>query len=557
MVPFPSFPSPTVMSTLAPGRGTSISKHLCVLKRVLQNTDYNARYVQGGEVSCVRTKIRACRTSVTPDKAEVRQANEADEWIATDAFFFQFDAIERDAFEILRLVRSWRNSAAPIHRIPPEILTLLPDFWDTQERDQDVIVLTHVCQAWRQLFTSRSSLWAVLDCTNADKTRVYLERSKSFSLNLSLCRRDSLSPHDPFFQITPHVIGRLKSLSVWGTPENMQDIASQLHRPAPILEYLSIIGDYTFEPERIPVLTSTIFGGDLSLLRKLYLQYVHTEFPWRNMVNLTSLRLSHTLPVSTRQVLDFLGSAPHLRRVKLDLENLISDAQRGRLVPLTRLEKMDIVGEPSSVLLNHLLIPAGARLALDVDLPSPTIEERPPRFLKNLKNLPDFTTIELIGGPVPSMQFNGPNGEVLMVSNRDGTHLLLESLVLFNTAKTELLKIDFDGCPSSYPPFHTLLPMKELRTLELHQCESPYAFIQALDPGVNSLGVIACPKLEKLVITHRVTLDMKDIIKMAAERESRGVKLKSVEIVYWSPGTACAPLDMLELERHLSHPECR
>lgn len=110
--------------------------------------------------------------------------NGTGEGIATDQIssflFHQFDALERDAYKVLQSIRSWRNRSAPINRIPPEILSLIPHFWKSPySRDQDVITLTHVCQAWRDVFVSCPSLWTYLCCRDLDKTRVYLERSRS------------------------------------------------------------------------------------------------------------------------------------------------------------------------------------------------------------------------------------------------------------------------------------------------------------------------------------------------------------------------------------------
>jgi hypothetical protein len=56
----------------------------------------------------------------------------------------------------------------PINGIPPEVLTLIPDFWGTSDGDRDLIALTHVCWAWRQAFISRSSLWTYFDCRYLD-----------------------------------------------------------------------------------------------------------------------------------------------------------------------------------------------------------------------------------------------------------------------------------------------------------------------------------------------------------------------------------------------------
>jgi hypothetical protein len=192
---------------------------------------------------------------------------------------FQFGVLEQEAFEILHLILLWRNAVAPVNRVPPEILALVPDFWDKRYRgiDRDVIALTHVCRAWRGVFISRSSLWTNLDCKNGDKTRVYLERSGSLPVNLSLNTEVPLSSYHPFSKIIPHTIGRLRSLTIKGTPKNLQDIANRLSRPAPLLEELSICSINDYGPHHNPVLTLALFNGDLSSLRKLHLQCVPTE----------------------------------------------------------------------------------------------------------------------------------------------------------------------------------------------------------------------------------------------------------------------------------------
>ena len=453
---------------------------------------------------------------------------------------------------------SWRNATAPINRLPPEVLALLPDFWDTYKREQNIIVLTHVCRAWRQVFTSRSSLWADLDCKDADKTRLYLERSRSSPINLSLRRGDNLPPDDPFFQITPHAIGRLKSLLVEGTLENLQDITTSLSCPAPLLEDMSISGGSEFGPGDIPDLTPALFDGDFSSLHTLYLECVRTELPWRNMVTLRFLGLIKTSPVPMGQLLDFLESAPHLQKVNLRFEILTSGAaEDGRLVSLTHLRFMSIMGGSSSVLLDHLLIPVGAYLTVTVDLPEPPIKH--PRFLDNLRNLPNFTVINLIGGVCPQMRFSGPNGMVTMQLTNEtapdrGTCLVLRLLAQFDTSKTEWLGIDFSGDPSCYPPHRTLLPMKNLRTLELYRCENPdiFPFIHALDPSKSPSGIVVCPGLESLSISSRSTF-IKDFIGMAAARKARGVTLDSVKICSWGWKTGYTRSDMLELEKHVSH----
>ena len=410
------------------------------------------------------------------------------------------------------------------------------------------------------MFTSRSSLWANLDCVGSDKTRTYLERSKSSPINLSLNRDDDLSPYDPFFQTDPNAIGRLRSLSIEGAPWNLQDITAHLSHPAPLLEDMLIDGNYgrEREPEDGPVLASTLFNGDLSSLRKLHLHSVCTDLPWKNMVNLTSFTLAFASPISMRLLLDFFESAPHLREVELYSTTLISAAQNGRLVSLACLKRMYTDDVPPSALLDHLLIPLGAHLTTDVNLPSPPIKGHPPKFLDNLRNLPNFTTIRLTGGPNPQMEFRGPNGEVciyLVTPLGGGSCLSLEFLALFDTSKTKWLNIDLFSPSPSGPPHRALVPMNDLHTLTLSRCLNPESFIQALHPSMSPSVVLVCPKLEELVVEHRGSLDIKVVIRMAAARASSGAKLRSIRIFDWYE-TTYPQRDVLELEKHVLHVEC-
>ena len=94
--------------------------------------------------------------------------------------------------------------------------------------------------------------------------------------------------------------------------------------------------------------------------------------------------------------------------------------------------------------------------------------------------------------------------------------------------------------------------MKDLRILDLYQCETPHTLVHALHPSMSSSGVVVCPQLEELAIEHRRRFDMKDIVRTVAARASRGAKLKTVRIVTWDK-TMIPPADLLELKKHVLH----
>ena len=366
-----------------------------------------------------------------------------------------------------------------------------------------------------------------------------------------------MSPDDPFFQIIPRATGRLRSLSIMGPSQDMEAVTSHLSHPAPLLENLLIRYDGMMS-FRSPVLASTLFNGDLSSLRMLSLESIYTELPWRNMVNLTSFALFHTPPrtVSVGQLLDFFESAPHLEEVTLYSATPTAGAPNGRVVSLACLKSMHIDDQnPSSVLLDHLLIPAGAKLDIWGNLVGSLIGKHLPRSLDNLKNLSDFTTIQLQSdGYHTRINFSGPNGQVnvtLRAFSDNPTDFTLGSLAEFDTSRTEKLEICRGYLLTGDPLYQALLPMKDLRTLTFSECRNPDIFIRALQPSTSSSEVVVCPKLEELVLvvfTGETMFRITRATEMAAARASRGKKLRTVRI---AGGWSAANFDVSELRKHV------
>jgi len=408
------------------------------------------------------------------------------------------------------------------------------------------------------MFISRSSLWSHLDCVHTEKTQAYFERSGSSPINLRLRGGAGQSSLDTFLQIIPQAIGRLKYLFIRAEPEVLQAVMTHLSHPAPLLETLDLDCVYHEELE----VTSTIFDGDLSSLRELRLQYVHTELPWRNMVNLTSFTLSNSPVGDFGKLLDFLESAPRLRNIDLLYTTLVSYGGNKRSVSLNHLERLGIaVCGPTSTFLDHLVIPAGANLVIQMGLGTFTIEDHIPRSLDNLKNLSSITDIGLHLDLFlsPFIRFSGPDGELYIVIPYIDPSLVFESLGRFDTSKTEWLRINSHSL-SMDPPYRALLAMKNLRILALSRCAGlSCTFMDILNPNTSPSKEVVCPSLEELIFAHRPRgsfdgdgeeFDMQAVIEMAAARASRGVKLGT-----FKDRAKLDPADVLELRKYVSHVE--
>ena len=466
-----------------------------------------------------------------------------------------------------------KNTFAPVNRIPPEVLSLIPDYLEVEDRDESLIALTHVCRSWREIFVSCPSLWTWLDFTDIEKTRVYIERSKCAPLEIHL---ELPYEEEAFLLAIPH-IHRLKTLWVSGDPaELLPVLVEHFSCPLPLLNELEI--DFPYDDD--PTLPHGLFNGDFSSLHKLTLTGVTTALPWRDLSNLTTFNLSGVPEggILLTQLLDFFESTSNLRHIQLDtsLPNS-SDAPTERVVPLPHLKdlSMCLFTEEEQPILNHLSIPVGASLHLELEF----VNEEPPfssSLLEspgNLRNLSHITAVNLCFDPNQrNIRLNGPSGELCILrswkreerSLDTGASQVIQYLDQFDISRTQWLTISLYNYRPSNPAqitklaVHRILrPMEDLRTLMLIHGEG-LPFIRALTPGENPDKVVLCPRLEEIIIYDyfRDTVRLDELVEMARERALRGTKLSAIKIINT---TTNGPIErvLLPLREHVEHVEYR
>ncbi|KAF9647941.1 hypothetical protein BDM02DRAFT_3269878 [Thelephora ganbajun] len=479
-------------------------------------------------------------------------------------------ALEQDTLEVLSLLRSTKNTFAPINRIPPDVLSLIPDYWERQDMGEDLIALTHVCRGWREIFTSRPSLWTHLACADADKTRLYIERSRSLPLEIFLKESKCTSYSDDALLVAIPHINRLGSLTICVLPDTLSDLLGRFPFPAPLLRELKIILDVS---RRGPaVISSTLFPEPLSPLRKLSLSNVVTDLPWRNLSNLTVFEFRYVQdkvdPLFMAQLLDFFESTPLLRKIALHDSISYSNVPPGRVVPLLHLEKLTIHGFPAhSTFLNHLSIPTDISLDLGFYFPkdSPPI---PGCLTNDFDNFSHITTISLSFEPIyKRMRLNGPSGERRVSGSWPSGNSLFyteesaffQSLGKFDLSKTQRLAVTAYG-PSQEnkieesPVFKTLLLMNNLRTLALIEVKD-LSFIHALNPKRNNSRTLLCSELEELILYARGQdwPHLEELVDMASGRAEGFAKLSSITLV--GLDEEHSKEEVFRLRRYVSHVE--
>ena len=452
------------------------------------------------------------------------------------------DALEREALEVLSLIRSLKNSSAPINQIPIDVLSLIPNYCREWEVDETLITLTHVCRGWRNLFLSRSSLWTKLHFMDVDKTRTYIQRSKSSRLELYL-KDDKWGTNflrDAFSLVIPH-IHKLKSLVV--EAEDLPEVLDHFRCNTSFLEKLEI----RVHNRRGKALDSRLFSGGLSSLRELTLTNITTRFT---------------------QLLDLLESAPLLRKARLSVSfSDSSDTPPTRIIPLRHMKTLDIYTVPHSILLNHLSIPTGASLTLSVNLND---EESPlsyclPGAPSDIRILSHITTTGLYFSPRCKFAvLSGPSGTLRLIVRCEGQKILpstvnpqiLRSLGPHILPTTQRLTI-WAGTGSNPAEIEkslvcqTLSSAINLQTLILYGCSS-LAFILALDPEKNPSKLVLCPNLKELILFTKLWGFSDQLIGMAKSRASRRAVISAITI-----GGSLPEEEVSRLKENIGQVECR
>ena len=400
---------------------------------------------------------------------------------------------------------------------------------------------------------------------NIDKTRAYIERSRSspLKIHIQLNKYKNTGYLDDALPLAIPHLRQLKSLTIYADvlPGPLKHFCCQ----TPLLEEL----DIHFRCSHGSTLDRTLFDGDLSSLRKLTLSgaIMITHLPWNNMKNLQVFSLKSWSSVhSITQLLDFLESVPLLHTIKLNSVPDLSDAPPQRMVCLSRLKALTIDTDlPHSILLNHVCIPTGASLILRFYFSgqkSPLLDYLP-EAPTDLKNLSHITTINLLfDSEEKFVRLSGPSGSLHLFAywqnGETDSHTvdrrILHSLdppTLSTTQRLVISKYRHSYQAEGSPIFRCLSLMNSLRTLILTECNNS-PFILALDPEEHPSKLMLCPNLEELVlyVALQDQFQGEQLISMAKNRASGGVQISSITIV--GLGKLALVMQVPKLEKHVT-----
>ena len=343
--------------------------------------------------------------------------------------------LDQDTSAVWANIREWRNSFAPVNRLPQEVLFIIPTHLP---RESDLVNASSVCRHWRRNFTQHAVLWSELNLSLKRsnlfvKTR--LERAKGSPLDITCACLDS---PDILALISPHA-QQLKRLHfIYDYWSDIQLFSEATNGPLPLLHSLriNVVEHDPLDPNPTIHPSPPLFSGALNL-KEFYLR---TEgVPYLNCFtfpNLTTFELT-AIPedeeaFAASRLLDFLDATPTLRTVyvTINAEVSLEGVLPGRVVVLPDVERLAVAEkEPGYRIATHILCPSAKHVSLmredifgltttpDAFPTSDTWNAIPPRYMAN--HIDEVVLESIISeDPSCSISFLSPISATLEVGYR-------------------------------------------------------------------------------------------------------------------------------------------
>ncbi|KAJ7195902.1 hypothetical protein GGX14DRAFT_474205 [Mycena pura] len=254
----------------------------------------------------------------------------------------------------LAVLKAYRNSIAPISRLPTELLVeiflRLPDL--------PCKIIMNVCRHWHAISSATPALWTrvELDPWNREHFLSQLRLSGGLPLTISIRR---LSTRRAASRILEHA-GRIASLSISGAARYVLHFMQEMrHFAFPLLRSLVLdpFVDDEIDSEGDDVMPPELLSCRMPSLRELGVY--HIDGSWQSLRALQSLSLRPAVELPLHTLLAVLANCPEMHMLDLDMATGRAVPGRCHPVRLPRLERL-IICDRSAVctdLLAHLVFP--------------------------------------------------------------------------------------------------------------------------------------------------------------------------------------------------------
>ncbi|KAI0362407.1 hypothetical protein OH77DRAFT_49909 [Trametes cingulata] len=500
----------------------------------------------------------------------------------------------------LALLKRYRNSLRPVHRLTPDILALvfleLVEHYDRPLSPRFGSIswtyIAHVCYRWRAIALGCAALWTQVSTRYPEAATTCLERSVDAPLSFVIHHQATVNTSQELIdRMRPHM-SRMRHLYVPWTHMCDEDgnisqlLSSLLDAPAPLLETFYV---YRVRADGHCFALPTVFGGNTPRLRVLKLSYCCPQLGRVSFGNLRELyirgRKRDLISMELSRLLEMLQACPALEvllTVKAQFtstEPLEQDGAPLRQIRLDKLRRLDIARCSASVvsmLLSRLIIP-NCQLSTDVWLerrsdfrflfgvPDDLCEEHPLRDIRKLQvAFCSSSSSVVLDGTTSAHPFR-IEGTVPQGSDV-GDMPTISGPLLLSIAKTldlDLLEEFTIAETCFYHPHvgfsrdlwtQVLARMPLLRTLHIrlnNVTDSGFCrvILSALAIADTLTGKLLCPLLETVTIVDDKTWSSLQWYNFAKARKAAGRPLRrlSVRLPHYENVEDMAETDLAEL----------
>ena len=287
---------------------------------------------------------------------------------------FTFDDVsqlDRDVSTALANIREWRNSFAPVNRVPWDILSLVPTYLSSQ---RDRFYSTFVCRHWRRTFLQQGVIWSQLVLKKGEAyARTILERAKGSAIDVLI------SDNIRDVQLLPPHAQQIRSISfVYTHWEDVQQFFRINSGPLPLLHTLTLEGveDVVLDPtDPITPPLNTFFSIAINVkafaLQSLRGYPLLRHFSFQNLTAFEFTAIPLENAYHPLELLDFLEASPTLRTVSVLImaQTITLDGIPGeRIVVLPDVETFSLIMQGGAgagyELVTHISCPSVKRTSL-------------------------------------------------------------------------------------------------------------------------------------------------------------------------------------------------
>ena len=475
----------------------------------------------------------------------------------------QVQKMGRELSDLIPKFKALHNVFAPINKLPPEILSQIPQFFPIR----DLIVATQVCRYWRTTFISCGPLWCNIDCIRGPEALTCLHRSKDSPIYVTVKK---IPDDEVLARLSPH-IGRMKYLRLKSRWSVAQSVFMRFTDPAPNLETLKVVcRPSTAAAGPVP---STLLTGNLPKLRSLTLQGLSSDLAHFVLPNLTYFEFSNVtsppLSMSLSNLLAFLERSPLLESIYVDFHGeCVHDAPRQKIISLKALKTLYIsgsglVGHGDNSLLARLELPRGVDITvmlLILDGSSNAIAYAIPPYPERLPFISGAKRIHIDVLPMHgrcTFEFSGENGKVTIMARWPMTNANLGDLMMgsiqsflpLSTEGVEELYIQGYRAPedSHLPALRAFESLPNLESIHMIHCDNT-VLLRALRQPTRHLIV---PKLRMLELSLNPQREVsgKELMELVQYRVSNGARLEDLLIV--APEVIIPVAEVMALKQHV------